>query len=209
MTHNKGNMALAEQGYNVIVTGRHVHITNGMKEHAVEKISRLEKIGDRIIDVNVTMDIQKLDHRVDILMKYGHTVIRSHGVSNDMYVSIDQAVDKLERQLKRYKNKLQDHHMKGYPVFEMPISVWALSHDEAEEINEQIAIETQKEETQGYHKVVSQETRPLKILSEEEAIMKMELSRDQFMVYRSENDRRLKVIFRKSDGNYGVIQPEG
>jgi len=208
MVHNKENMTIAEQGYNVVVTGRHVHITNGMKEHAVEKISRLEKIADRIIDVNVTMDIQKLDQRVEILMKYGHTIIRSHAVSNDMYVSIDQAVDKLEKQLKRYKNKLRDHHAKGYPVIEMPVSVWALRSGE-EEINEQIDLESNKEEAPQFHKIISQETRPLKILSEDEAIMKMELSRDQFMVYRSEKDNRLKVIFRKSDGNYGIMQPEG
>lgn len=207
MVHNKGNTTLAEQGYNVMVTGRHVHITDAMKEHAIEKISRLEKIGDRIIDVNVTMDIQKLDQRVDILMKYGHTIIRSHASSSDMYVSIDQAVDKLEKQLKRYKNKLQDYHAKGYPVVEVPVSVWALP--EEEEINEQIETETTKKAASKYHMVVSHETKPLKVLSEEEAIMKMELSRDQFMLFRSEKDHRLKVIFRKSDGNYGIIQPEG
>lgn len=207
MVHNKGNTTLAEQGYNVMLTGRHVHITDAMKEHAIEKISRLEKIGDRIIDVNVTMDIQKLDQRVDILMKYGHTIIRSHASSSDMYVSIDQAVDKLEKQLKRYKNKLQDYHAKGYPVVEVPVSVWALP--EEEEINEQIETENTKKAASKYHMVVSHETKPLKVLSEEEAIMKMELSRDQFMLFRSEKDHRLKVIFRKSDGNYGIIQPEG
>lgn len=207
MVHNKGNTTLAEQGYNVMVTGRHVHITEGMKEHAIEKISRLEKIGDRIIDVNVTMDIQKLDQRVDILMKYGHTIIRSHASSNDMYVSIDQAVDKLQRQLKRYKNKLQDYHAKGHPVMEVPVSVWALP--EEEEINECIESETKKQAAPQYHRVLSHETKPLKVLNEEEAIMKMELSRDQFMLYRSEKDTRLKVIFRRSDGNYGIIQPEG
>ena len=210
MTHNKGSVAtIAEQGYNVTVTGRHVHVTNGMKEHAVDRITRLEKLGDRIIDVSVTMDIQKLDHRVEILMKYGHTVIRSHAVSTDMYVSIDKAVDKLAAQLKRYKNKLNDHHAKGHPVTAVPVSTWAVQEFDEDEINEEIELENQKKQERVYHKAVSHETRPLKILNEGEAIMKMELSNDPFMVYRAENDNRIRVIFRRTDGNYDIIQPEG
>jgi putative sigma-54 modulation protein len=124
MTHSKENLTLAEKGYTVSITGRHVHVTQGMKDHAAGKIAHLERVGDRIIDITVTMDIQKLDHRVDILMKYGHTIIRSHAVTSDMYVSIDQAVTKLESQLKKYRNKIHDHHAKDHPVINMPISIW-------------------------------------------------------------------------------------
>ena len=62
MTSRKEKMAEFDQGYNVMVTGRHMHITDGMKQHAIDRISKLEHIGDRILDVNVTMDIQKLSH---------------------------------------------------------------------------------------------------------------------------------------------------
>lgn len=204
----KSHVAELEQGYNVTVTGRHVQITNAMKEHAVEHISRLERIGDRIIDIHVTMDIQKLDHRVDILMKYGHTIIRSHAVSTDMYVSIDKAVDRLAQQLKRYKNKLQDHYAKGHPIAEVPVNIWS-AQDDGEDETIQANTNAEKIQAGRAHSIVSSETKVMKILSEEEAIMKMELSQDAFMVYRSELTHKIRVIFRRTDGNYGIIQPEG
>lgn len=206
---DKGTLLEIEDGYNVTVTGRHVHITDGMKQHAIDRISRLEKIGNRIIDVHVTMDIQKLDNHVEILMKYGHTVIRSHASTTDMYVSIDKAVDRLEQQLKRYKSRLQEHYAKGHPVHEIPESVLAISEQKLDEIDQEIeSFEKKTLDSRPFHSVVAQETRPLKILTEDEAIMKMELSNDPFVIYRSESDRRIKVIYRRADGHYGVVQPE-
>jgi putative sigma-54 modulation protein len=196
MVTRKEKIAEFGQGYNVIVTGRHVHVTDGMKQHAVDRISKLDRIGDKIIDVHVTMDIQKLANRVDVMMKYGHTIIKSHASTTDMYVSIDQAVDKLNRQLKRYKRRLHDFYTKPVHAVEIPVQVYA-----AEEIDE---FEEEKP-----HRIVATETRKLKVMSEDDAIMKMELSGDPLLVFRSETNRKLKVIFRREDGNYSIIEPEG
>lgn len=201
MTTRKEKMAEFEQGYNVIVTGRHVHVTDGMKQHAVERISKLDRIGDRIIDVHVAMDIQKLNHRCDIQMKYAHTLIRSHANTTDMYVSIDEAVDKLSKQLRRYKQRLHDHYAKKHPIEEVPVRIFAVEEYEEEFGEEEVEAQPQ------IHRIVATETRPIKILTEDEAIMKMELSGDQLMVYRSEADRRLRVIYRREDGNYAVVEP--
>lgn len=210
MTRKK-KIAEFDQGYTINVTGRHVHITDAMKDHAISRISRLEKIGNRIIEVDVTMDIQKLEHRVDILMKYGHTLIRSHAVTTDMYVSIDMAVDKLARQLKKYKQKIQDHHAKGYPIVDMPVRVVS-SLSEIDEVNDEIEEANLRQRdahhARSTHKIVSQDIKPLKILSEEEAVMKMDLSGDLLLIFRLEEDRCLKVIYRRDDGNYGIISPE-
>ncbi len=206
----KEKAAEFDQGYNITVTGRHVHVTQAMKDHAIERISRLEKLGNRIIDVDVTMDIQKMDHRVDILMKYGHTLISSHAITNDMYISIDRAAQKLENQLKRYKKKIQDHHAKGHPVIDMPVKVVA-SFSDVTDFNDAIEEESLKQQdalAAKPHKIVSQETKPLKILSEDEAVMKMDLSGESLMIFRSEEDRRLKVIYRREDGHYGIIEPD-
>lgn len=196
----KGTMKEVQQGYTISVTGRHVQVTDGMKEHAIARLAKLERIGTRIIDIHVIMDMQKMANLVEILMKYGHTTIRSHAASEDMYLSIDQAVDKLEKQLKRYKSKLQDHHAKEHPIVDVPVSIWAVVENP-----EEVGVE---ELQAPLHKVISHETRPLKILTEDEALMKMELSNEAFMVYRSEKDLRLKVIYKRTDGTYGIIQPE-
>ena len=196
MQQRKEKTVEFEQGYNVIVTGRHVQVTDGMKQHAVERISKLERVGKRIIDVHVTMDIQKLSQRVEILMKYGNTIIKSHAVADDMYVSIDQAVDKLDRQLKKYKKRLQEHHAKEVKAVEVPVEVYS-------------SVEEEFEESVPVHKIVATETRTLKLLTDEEAIMKMDLSGDPLMVYRSEKTQKLKIIYRREDGNYDIILPEG
>lgn len=206
MTTKREKMAEFEPGYYVNVTGRHVQVTEGMKQHAINKLSKLDRLGARIIDVNVTMDIQKLEHRVDIIVKYGHTVVKSHAASSDMYVSIDKAVEKLQNQISRYKNKIQDHHAKGHPVVDMPMKVYGIPLDEVAEINDEI--ETESHKRYELHTIQKVESQPLKILTDEEAIMKMELSHAPVMVYRDEKDRRLKVIWRLENGNYGVIEPE-
>lgn len=185
------------QGYNVMVVGRHVHVTEGMKQHAVDRITRLEHVGQRIIDVHVTMDIQKLSHSVELLMKYGHTIIRSHATTTDMYASIDQAVDKLSKQLRKYKKKLQEHHAREVVAIEMPVQVYAA--EEEDEFSEGAPV----------HRIVASETQKLRSLTEDEVIMKMDLSGDPLMVYRSESNKKIQVIYRREDGNYGIIQPEG
>ena len=198
MTTRKERVEQFGSGYNVIVTGRHVQITDGMKQHAIDRIHKLEHIADRIVDVQVTMDIQKLSHRVDILLKYGHTLIRSHAVTTDMYISIDEAVNKLENQLKKYKNKLQDYHKKGHPVQEIPVSVYAPIEEGSEE----------KSLEGVFHHIVANEFQKLRILNQDEAIMKMEFSLDPVMVYRAEDSGKLQIIYRRPDGNYGIIEPE-
>lgn len=204
MTTRKEKMAEFDQGYKVFVTARHMHITDGMKQHAIDRVSKLEHIGDRIIDVTVIMDIQKVSHSCEILMKYGHTFIRSHASTTDMYASIDQAVDRLKHQLARYKRKLHDHHKKGYPVKEIPIQVVAPPAEEEMELEEVGGAD----EVALPHRIVAMEVGRLKILSDDEAVMKMELSGEPVMVFRAESDRQLKVIYRRGDGNYGIIAPE-
>lgn len=204
MTTRKEKMAEFDQGYNVVVTARHMHVTDGMKQHAIDKISRLDRIADRIVDVNVTMDIQKLSHNVEILMKYGHTIIRSHSFTTDMYASIDEAVHKLKIQLQRYKRKLHNHHKKGYPVKEIPIQVVARPFQEETDLEEVGG----EDEVAMPHRIVATEIGRLKILADDEAVMKMELSGDSVLVFRAESDRKIKVIYRRHDGNYGIIAPE-
>ena len=212
MSRKEKMLEFVDEGYNVSVCGRHLHVTDAMKQYASEKIARLEKLGDRIIEVNVTMDIQKLEHRVDVVMKYGHTNIKSSGISRDMYLSIDKAIEKLEAQLRKYLDRIHHHHAKEHPHVEIYESVYEreLDEDEVALYNREIEEENKKRQQSALQlpSVVTTETRTLKILTNEEAIMKMDLSKDEVLVFRSEDDRRLKVMYRRNDGNYGVIAPE-
>lgn len=199
------------EGYNITITGRHVLVTEAMKDYALEKLSKIDRFSPRMIDVMLTMDIQKLDHRVDIVIRFNNMKIKSHATSGDMYASIDLAVDKLQTQIRRYKNKIQDHHTKALNVVDMNVNVIrAHVEDELSEMNGEIDEENEKSLVDRYrpHHVVSKEKRPLKTLSLDEAIMKMELSSDFFLVYRGEEDQKIKVIYRRNDGDFGVIETE-
>lgn len=197
-----------QTGYNVTITGRHMMITEAMKQHAMEKLSKLDRIASRIIDVHVLMDIQKLEHRIDIIIRFNHIKIKVHACSEDMYTSIDRAVDKLQSQIRRYKERLHTHQAKMPSIIDMNVDV--ISVPSLDELNQDIDTLNRQELVKRYepHAVVRQEVRPLKTLTQEEAVMKMELSQDTFLVYRHEVDQKLKVIYRREDGNYGIIAPE-
>jgi len=202
---------LSNEGYNISVVGRNVMVTDSMKDYAIEKVSKIEKFSHRIIDVIVTMDIQKLVHRVDIVISVDHIKIKSQATSDDMYASIDKATDKIERQLLRYKTKIQDHHAKGLNVIDMQVNVIKKpEEEELEDVNIEIEDESRRQLVESFqvHEVVANETRPLKMLTLDEAMMKMELSGDTFMIFKAEEDQKIKVIYRRNDENYGVIEVE-
>lgn len=197
--------------YDITVTGRNVLVTDAMQQYAIDKISKIDRFSNRIVDVNVVMDIQKLEHRVDITMKVDQIVVRSSANSENIYSSIDKAVDRLKSQLSRYKRRLREHQIKGAATVDINEVIVAPSiEEEIETFNDEIVSDTSANEINKYvpHKIVSKETRPLKTLNYSEAIMKIELSGDDFMVFRGEEDHKLKVIYRRDDGNFGVIEPE-
>lgn len=201
----------ANEGYQVTITGRHVLVTEAMKDYALDKLAKLERFSPRLINIVATMDIQKLEHRVDIVLRFNNMKIKSHASSGDMYASIDLAVDKLQNQIRKYKSKIQDHHIQGMKVVDMNVNV-VRSHldDDLKEVNREIEEENQKNLVNQYrsHQVVTKEVRPLKTLSLEEAILHMELSTDIFLVYRSVEDQKIKVLYRRKDDNFGVIEPD-
>lgn len=211
MSNKTKALAFADDVWDIAVTGKNVQVTEAMKQYAIEKVSKIERFSHRIIDVKVTMDIQKLDHRVDIVLKVDHIKIKSQAVSENMYTSIDKAIHRILEQLRRYKTKIRDHQTKGIKSVDMNVNVIRPSLlADILETNEDIEAENQRRLIEEYrpHEIVSKETLPLKVLNYEDAVMKMELSGDVFMVFRSEQDKKLKVIYRRNDGNFGVIEPE-
>ncbi len=200
----------SEHDYRFNVVGRSVLVTDAMKNYAQEKIAKIERFHPHTIDVIVTMDIQKIDHVVDIMMNFSHFHIRVHAVTSDMYASIDRAVEKLQHKLRRWKERIQDHHNKPQHEIDLKVNVLELPVDEVSEIND--AIESSETAQYDYSspmtKLVGTEQLQLRMLTAEEAVMRMELSGDHFLVFKGEEDRALKVIYRREDGNYGIIQAQ-
>lgn len=211
MSRKSKSAEFVQEGFNITVTGRNVHVSEPMKDYAMEKLSKLEKFGIRIIDVVITMDVQKIGQRVDMTVKLEHLIIKSHATTTDMYASIDQAVDKIQNQLRRYHSKIKDHQAKGIPFIDMNVNVLKTPREqELLDFNGDIEAENIQSTISRYHphNIVEQEKLPLKVLTNEEALMKMELSGNAFLIFRSQEDMKLKVIYRRSDDNFGIIEPE-
>lgn len=212
MSRKSKALEFLQEGYNITVTGRQVQITDAMRDYAIEKISKIERFSTRIIDVLITMDIQKLDQRVDISLKFDHIKIKSTATSENMYTSIDKAVHRIESQIRRYKEKIHEHQVNPELITKMKVNVIAapVNREDLTEINEAIEEENERMESKRFqfHEIVKQKTRPLEHLTYDKALMKMELSLDQFLIFRNERDRKLNVMYRRSDGNYGIIEAE-
>lgn len=196
------------EGYRITITSKNVPLSEAMENHVFDKISKIERFTDHILDIHVVLDLQKVTNTVSIEMKFFHYIINVQAQTEDMYSSIDKAVEKLITLVKKYKNRLQNHKVKENPNAAMRVAVLEQISD-IEEINDQISEENLKEEESLFdiHEVVdTNETMPLRMLTKDEAAMRFELAGDDFLIYKSEEDQKIKVMFRRKDDKIGLIQ---
>ena len=196
--------------YSMHISGKHIEVTEPIQHYIEEKMGKIETISTHIIDIRVVLEVQKLNHKVDITMKFSHFRVNVHALTENMYTAIDKAFERLSRKLKKWKNKIQDHHAKGVSVTELEVNVLEHKREEDDALSQDIidANNATLHDDYTLPKVLKKKSRPMKELTLEEAVMKMELSNDHFMIYRSEEDKYLKVIYRRRDGSYGIISPE-
>jgi putative sigma-54 modulation protein len=198
----------ANEGYTIYVVGKHLQVTEAIRNYVWEKLARIEKVADQIIDITVTLDTQKLEHSCSILMNFIHFHVKVSASTDNIYSAIDKAADRIIKLVRRYKTKLQSHRAKDVTTVDIHVNVIKPLQDNLKEINDEIVAENVKEEQERLrmHEVVAKETMPLKTLTQDEAVMKMEITDDPFIIYRSEEDQKLKVIYRREDRNYGLVQ---
>jgi len=196
------------QAYNLAIVGKHVQITDAIRNYVLEKLSKIEKIADRMIDVTVTLDAQKLEHSCSILMNFIHFHVKVSASTDNMYSAIDRASDRAIALIRKYKGKLQSRRFKDRTSVDIHVNVIGPLKDDLKAINDEIVAATafHEEEISSLHQVVAKETMPLKTLTQDEAVMKMEITDEPFLIFRSEEDQKMKVIYRRSDLNYGLVQ---
>jgi len=196
--------------YNLMIISKHIDATDALKAHILDKLKKLERLTDQIIDVQVRLNVEKLAHYVEITMKFSHFKVQTHATTTDLYASIDQAVEKMQSTLRKWKGKIQKHHSRKPDVKEIEVAIYDKPIDELDEINDDIENENQKKVDGAFAlpKIVKNKKIPMKMLRADEAIMKMELSKDNFMVFKSEETQKMMVIYRRRDGSYGIIDPK-
>ncbi len=198
------------EGYHIAIASRHLPLTPAIEQYVHDKLSKLEHFADHIIDLNVALKVQRGSHTASMRMQFLHFKIKVSATTNDLYTAIDKATAKLIKLVKKYKSKLQSHRVKEQREASMKVRVVEKIPSSLEEINDQIDEENLREEEELYklHKIVKTDTMPLKMLTEEAAVMKLELSGDHFLIYRSEEDQKIKAIYKRPDKDLGIVQVE-
>lgn len=171
---------------NIIVTGRHLEVTHALKTYAEKKIKRFDRYLSNISEAVVTLSVEKYRHKAEVLLKVNGVLIQAEGITGEVYSSIDEVVEKLDRQIKKYKEKLV-----SYRKSEVKTST----------------IGTEAAATAEVGRIIKNKRFELKPMSPDEAAMQMELLDKDFFVFTNDNSGDINVIYRRRDGNFGLIEP--
>ncbi len=186
------------------VTFRQMDSSDFLKDYAKEKVERVNKYLDRAGEANVVFSLERHLHHADITIHSGRYVLRSHEKSEDMYASIDLAMDKIERQLRRYKEKLKHHHDRNHRAnteeavsrFEARLEVL----DDGDGLGEELV------QASVEPKLVSATDVTVRELTVDEAVMQMDLAHAEVLVFQRAGTGDLNVLYRrKEDGKLALI----
>ena len=178
---------------NITVNAKHTTLTDAIRDYSEKKIQRIAKYFDDNMDVHVNLNAEKNMHIAQIFVNVKGMFLKGIERSEDMYASIDMAVDKIERQVVKYKEKLTSRkNIENRESMEdLKLSVY--------DYNEDSAIE---EPT-----VVISKQIPAKPMDIEEAIMQMDLMNKNFFVFRNAENSEINVVYKRDDGKVGIIEP--
>ena len=174
---------------NITIVGKNVDVTGGLRSAVEEKLGKLERYFAPDTKVNVVLSVDKERHKIEVTIPVKGKIIRSEQVSNDMYVSIDLVEEVIERQLKKYKNKLIDKHQDASVNFK----------------REFIEKEFTDEDEIKIERVKRFDIKPM---YPEDACIQMELLGHGFYVFVNAETDETNVVYKRKGGTYGILEPE-
>ena len=171
-----------------IISGKNIEVTEGLKSAVYDKIGKLERYFTPETEIHVTLSVEKDRQKIEVTIPMKGNIVRAEQVSSDMYVSIDLVEEIIERQLRKYKNKLVDQKQ----------SALSLSQSFVEE-------ETAEDEEV---KIIRSKKFAMKPMDAEEACVQMELLGHNFYVFRNAETDEVNVVYKRKGNTYGLIEPE-
>ena len=176
----------------VTVIAKNIELTPALKEMVEKKISKLEKYFGPNVEARATLSVQKNRQRVEVTIPFNGVILRGEEVTDDMYKSIDLVKEKLVRQIRKQRTKLSRKNNSGslrYPEFN--------------------SLEFKNEDTdEDTSRIVKTKSFNVKPMSADEAVLQMELLGHSFFVYQDADTNNVSVVYKRKDGNYGLIEPE-
>lgn len=169
-------------------TGRHIEVTPALRAHVKEQFERVRYLLDgKPVKAHVIIEVEKGRHRSEIVLKWHDKTLTAHSAMSDMYQSLSKTVDKLEKQVLKSKNKLIDKHQKGKKAGAVRVA----------------APTPQKRGP----KIVAHKAYRVKPMSPEDAALLLEGGANDFMLFTNTETKRLSLIYKRNDGDYGLITP--
>lgn len=172
----------------IIISGKNIDVTAGLRNAVESKLGKLEKYFIADTEVFVTLSVERDRQKIEVTIPVKGNIIRSEQTSNDMYVSIDLVEEIIERQLKKYKNKLIAQHQSGgsfQPAY------MENDYEEEEEV-----------------KIVRTKKFDIKPMYPEDACVQMELLGHNFFVFCNAETDQVNVVYKRKGNTYGIIEPE-
>ena len=176
----------------ISVTFRHLEATPSLKKYAKEKVSKVKQFFGSKNEISIVLSSEKHRYMADITLKAKKITINAKEETDDMYSAIDLAVDKLDRQMKKYKEKIKHHKVNTIPR-------------EATGLDDSVFSESTEEKKE--FKIIRAEN-VAKPMSLEEAVMQLGMLNNDFLVFISASTGKVNVIYHRKDGDYGLIEPE-
>lgn len=179
---------------NVILKGKGVDLNDRLRQHATEKLTKVQRFFEDIIKMQVELSEERNPrvsdkHKVEVTASVPGETLHAHGAATDYFSAIDQAADRLEAQVKRYKDRLRDHSIKA-------------NHD----ILDEIAVIEDDVPITDESRITRLEPESGKPIMPEEAILELGERKLQFLLFTNAEDMRAAVIFKRSDGGFGLLQ---
>ena len=170
------------------ITGKNIEVTEGLRQAVYDKIGKLERYFNKDTEVHVTLSVEKDRQKIEVTIPVKGSIIRSEQVSNDMYVSIDLVEEVIERQLRKYKNKIVDRK-------------------QAPGNFQQEYLEKDYEEDEEV-KIIRTKKFDIKPMYPEDACVQMELLGHNFFVFVNAETDQVNVVYKRKGNTYGLIEPE-
>ena len=178
----------------ITITGKNIEVSDYLNDLVIKKVSKLDKYFPEDTEAHVTLAVERNRHIVEVTIPYTGGIIRGEETSGDMYASIDNVLAKLEKQIMRHRTKLEKSLRAG--AFKAPEPVFADSFS---------ADEDEMEEAPRVVKVKRFDIKPMTV---EEAMLQLELLGHSFYMFTNGDSGQINVIYKRKDGNFGLIEPE-
>jgi len=175
----------------ITVTFRHMEPAESLRSYAEGKVSKIKKYMDSPIEAHIVLTVEKFRHIADVTLSVNGARIKGMEETSDMYSAIDQVMDKIETQLKKYRSKIRNRTAESIRSDE------TLVIEEAEDAKA-LSLEEPSIEVEKF---------VAKPMDPEEAAMQLSMYPQDFLVFRNSRSREINVIYKRKDGNLGLIEP--